>query len=206
VPVYDGYQPADPALFPWISSNWPQDLAIHPYQISVPENYTQHDAFVKLVGTVVSSNTVWGAWWPQDVFTAIADAQLMRGQLPAGSWDLPGGVVLADQTIGSARTVVWTYLWEMARRLFLDHNKSYAASVSLGPCPWARLNDVVLLTRQRAIDGPTFINKPMCVERISFAFDLSQQTWLTTLELSEITTAGLIPGITTPPYDAPRDK
>ena len=90
----------------------------------------------------------------------------------------------------------------ISRRRYLALNVLNTATIQTGMVTWARLHDVILLTRQKAKDGPQLASVPFYVNAITYSFDLERQHWTTQLQASEITTFNIGP-ILTPPFPPP---
>lgn len=196
--------PNDPRLFPWIRGGWPQDLAVYPLGIQLAENFIDRTGLVKLVATVTNQQNFWAAWYPTGIFSCNG---LMPDVSAAGAWDVQTDLLLADITTASgsaAQLLGWQYLWEMARRVFYAANRHYEVQIATGMFPWARLNDIVTVTRQKAQDdGPTLFMRPMSINSIAITIDTNAQTWHTALTVEELTSATLGP-MQSPPCAIPR--
>lgn len=205
-PIYDtDTTPPDvQALYPWVVSNWPQDLAIYPVSIDMQENYTGRAALVKLIGTLASNNATWSSWDPQDTFNQAnsSGVSTVITVLPASDWIVDEKHILPDVTVQQNANLVWHWFWEMPKRVRAAHNVNYSGSVTCGLFTGASLNDIVAVTQQQNTVGPKFNNKLFFVEEISYALDLTARTWQTTLSLGEVTSATLDP-IATPPFSIP---
>jgi len=206
-PIYDTDMnpPSVTALYPWVANNWPQDLAIYPVSIDITENYTGRASLVKLIGTLYGHTTLWSSWWPRSAFKPVGDGtvSVVATTLPASDWVLDQTHVLPDVTSKQQAQLTWNWWWEMAVRMFYDHNANYAGSVTCGMFTGASLGDIVGITRQNTTLGPKFNNKPFTVSELSYSLDLTARTWTTTFTLNEVTSVNLGP-IQAPPYGVPK--
>lgn len=206
-PIYDtSSTPTDmQVLYPWITSNWPQDLSIYPVSIDLQENYTGRAALVKLIGTLASNNATWSSWYPQSAFnkTAVGGVSTVVNVLPASDWVVDERHVLPDVTTQQNAILVWNWWWEMAKRALGDRNRNYVGSIVTGLFTGATLGDIVGVTRQNNTLGPRFSNKLFYITDIAYGIDLSSRTWTTTFGLGEVTSSALAP-ITPPPFAIPK--
>lgn len=195
IPIYDvATTPPDMNyLYPWVTNNWPQDLAIYPISSDFSENYTGRASLVKLIGTLYGHTTLWSSWYPQDTFNLSGDGStsIVVANLPAGNWVVDQSHVLPDVTSGQAKQLVWNYWWEMAKRYFYANNISYNGSVTTGIFTGASLGDIVAVTKQRNLLGSSFANKLFSVQQIDYSLDLTARTWQTTFTLQEVTSAAV---------------
>lgn len=192
VPIYDSAAtpPDVTVLYPWVSSNWPQDLAVYPISIDIQENYTGRASLVKLIGTLYGHTSLWSSWYPQNTFQVAGDGttSIVTSVLPASDWVLNESYVLPDVTSSQNAQLVWKYWWEMARRSYYARNINYNASVTVGMFTPVMLGDIVALTRQNTNLNPKFSGKPFSVTQIDHSLDLTARTWQTTITLQEVTT------------------
>lgn len=207
IPRYDtdSLAPDDPNLFPWVTANWPQDIAVHPTHTVVTENYSTRTDFVKMVATLVTGSTVWSAWYPTDTFSSKG---IMRSATYAGQWDVETSMLLPDATIatdGTAKARSWQYLWEMARRRRLALNTIYSVQIDGGMWPWISLHDLFYYTRQRPQTGPQFSGMLYYTQSISHTINMAEETWQTVVNGSQVTVQGIGPMIT-PPFDPPKNN
>lgn len=208
-PVYDQGTTipggASGILFPWITANWPQDIAVYPLSFDFPMNYTGRTSLVKLIGTLFGGTSVWSSWWPQSAFavTGNGSGSLVTTQLPTGQWMVDTSKVLPDGTTSQNVMLMNNWWWEMARRVFYAANINYTGTVTTGMFTPCSLSDVVLVTRQQNSLGPHWLAKPFYVTEIDYAIDFTNRTWTTTMNISEVTSILLGP-ITTPPTNLPR--
>src|SRR6185437_1017351 len=155
----------------------------------------------KEVATLVSNQNVWSAFYPLTLNgQALFDATgLMMQRVNAGTWTVETSLLLADITATANKTLSWQYLWEITRRRYLALNALYTVTIDTGMLTFPRLNDVILVTRQKAKDGPKLSAVPFYVTSVTHTINLDQQTWTSELQGNEITTYNIGP-ILTPPY------
>jgi hypothetical protein len=161
-----------------------QDISIAPYTIDVQEVYNARSAFVKLIGYKIQHDEAWSASYPLGVFD-VQGHQLVR--LPVGNFALIDNLVLPDMTTSAGLTMGWNYLWEMARLSYFVLNARYSATITYGISNWVNLHDFIFLTRLKPQKGPTFSQKLFYVTGISYNIDLNTQSWLTQIDLGEVT-------------------
>ena len=203
-PVYDSALDPPSGLFPWISANWPQDIALYPVSFDITENYTGKAALTKLVGTLFGMTTLWTSWYPQDTFSVAGDgiSTLVTTVLPAGDWVIDESHVLPDVTAATTRVLLANWWWEIARRDYYARNICYGGTITLGLFTAAQLGDIVGVTRQKNTLGPHWSNKLFYVSEIDYNIDLTSHTWQTTLTLIEVTSVLMSP-IQPPPAVVP---
>lgn len=205
-PVFDSAARVPNAgLFPPVYYNWPQDLALYPISFDIQENYTGRTALVKLIGTLANAQTILTAWYPPSTFKVTGDgtSTIVSTTLAAGNWDLDEGHVVPDVTVKLNRTLVLNYWWEMAQRVFYAQNINYNVTVNIGMLTCVSLNDLVGVTRQNVQLGPRWLEKPFFVDGITYAIDVNNKTWNTTLTLTEVTSA-LVGPVNKPPKVVPK--
>ena len=206
-PQYDDSTIAPDALslYPWVTGNWPQDLAIYPISFDLTETYTGRTSLVKLIGTMSTSSTLYTCWYPQNAFAIAGDgtSTIVASVLPAGNWLVDERHVLPDITYPQNRALLSNWWWEMARRVYYAQNINYQGSITLGLFTGCSLGDIIGITRQNNTLGPHWSKKPFYVQQVDYALDFSAKTWTTTLTVIEVTSALLTP-ITRPPKIVPR--
>src|SRR4029077_15697812 len=101
------------------------------------------------------------------------------------------------------RTLVLNYWWEIAQRMYYASNINYNVTITAGRGFFINLSDLVGVTRQNNALGPKWQNKAFYVDGISYQIDVNAQNWLTSLTLTEITSASLGP-IQKPPKVVPK--
>jgi len=205
IPVPDPDLTPPGALFPWISNNWPQDLAVYPTSVDIPTNYTGRAALVKMIGTLAGHTTLWSTWWPQNSFKATGDGTptTVTTVLPAGDWRVDQSHVLPDITAKHHKNLVNHYWWEMSRRTFYANNINFNGTITLGMFTAVSLGDIVGITRQNNTLGPHWTNKPFYVTQVDYALDLTARTSTTTLTVAEVTSILMGP-IAPAPYPPPK--
>lgn len=205
-PTYDpsANYPAG-GLLPEVIYNWPQDLTIYALDIDIQENYSGRSSLVKLIGTLANAQTLLTSWYPVSTFQVTGDgvSTTVASVLPAGSWDVDSSHVIPDVTAQTNRALVLNYWWEMAHRLYFANNLAYNVTLTLGLVTFPSLSDIVGVTNQQATLGPRWVGKPFYVDGISFAIDVGNKTWQTTMTLTEITSATIGP-IQAPPAVIPK--
>jgi hypothetical protein len=163
-------------------------------------NYTTRSAFTKFTGVLVGASNMIGFWYPANIFSC---SGLMMNTIAAGGWDVESTtLLLPDITWYQNKPLMWQYCWEIARRWWYSKNMAYTTTVNIGLCPWMRLSNVFLLTRQHASDGPKLSGMPFFVTNISYSINLDQQTWTTAIQGSQVTNFNLGPWVP-PPCPAP---
>lgn len=206
-PIYDSSLTSPDTtgvLYPWITNNWPQDLAVYPISFDITENYTGRAALVKLIGTLYGHTSLWSSWYPLSTFQVAGNGtvSVVTSVLPASDWVVNESHVLPDITSASNALLVWNWWWEMARREYYVHNMNYTASVTLGMFTALSLNDLCGVTRQNISIGPAWNNKLFYVNEIAYNIDFTARTWQTTVNLTEVTSNNLGP-IAKPPTNIP---
>jgi PKD repeat protein len=206
VPLYDtASAPPSQGLFPGAAYNWPQDLAIYPISLDVQGNYTGRTAVVKLIGTLAQAQTILTSWYPVSAFSVTGDgtSTTVASVLPAGTIDTDESHVVPDVTAKLNRSLVLNWWWEMAYRTWAASNINYQATVTTGLLTCVNLNDLVGVTRQNVTLGTRWANKPFYVDGVTYQIDVNSKTWLTSITLTEITSASLGP-IQKPPKTVPK--
>jgi PKD repeat protein len=206
VPLYDtASAPPAQGLLPGAAYNWPQDLALYPIAMDIQENYTGRTAAVKLIGTLAQAQTILTSWHPVNVFSVTGDgtSTIVISVLPAGTLNVDESHVVPDVTAGLNRSLVLNWWWEVAHRTYYASNINYNITITMGELTCVNLNDLVGVTRQNATLGPRWANKPFYVDGVTYQIDLNAKTWVTSLTLTEITSANLGP-IQPPPKVVPK--
>lgn len=205
-PIFDTVAVAPTVgLLPGALLTWPQDLALYPVSIDIQENYTGRTSLLKLIGTLANSNSILTAWYPVSAFKVSGDgtSTIVTSVLPAGNWNIDESHVVPDVTAKLNRGLTLNWWWEMAYRSYVAGNINYNVTITMGELTCVNLNDLVGVTRQRATLGPLWDNKPFYVDGCSYQIDVNNKVWMTSLTLTEITSASLGP-IQKPPKVVPK--
>jgi hypothetical protein len=205
-PIYDqsASSPDPTVLFPWINSNWPQDLVIYPIAFDINENYTGRASLVKMIATLYGHTSLWSSWFPADSFQLTGDGtvSLVKKVLPASDWVVDQSHLLPDITTGQNKQLVWQYWWEMAKRYYYARNINYLGTITTGMSTFASLGDIVSVTSQSNAIGPRFAQKLFYIQGIDYAIDLQSRSWQTVYTISEVTSIN-VSSLSTPGGNPP---